>query len=249
MGLLDFFIKIKERHEEKINQEKKQFQQEIKKIVDLMPSKSDYKEALKEVEKVRDKLDDGKYDHTESSDARRYLKIMYAALKIVEIRGYEWQFLPNLDVYLPVEILDDIYERINDKVDYDRLESISPGSCIALDIDYPSDDLEDKPEGLLQFKALIESLNSKEDIEERASAIDLWILKNNSIADDYGIPTGNEYLLSELIQSGVPRPMIMIEHGYNTVQKCRSLKIDEYKSWKGIGDKSVKKFSDFLLNN
>ena len=248
MGFKEFMEKRAEKKKEKQRKADEAEQKIVISIADQLTTKTEYRKVEREAEKLSEKIDDGKVNLEDLRAAKDHNKRIYAALRIARDRGYEWQCLPDFDYNTPLEVVESAYKRIKNKLEKNRLEELNPGCCYSLDIDDPSDDLEEKPEGFNQYKALIKKLASEVDLEKKATIIDQWKEKNSDLSESFGVYSGADFLESVLKKAGVPRPALMVRNGYNTPQKCFALSEQDFKALKGVGDKVVDLFAKFKEN-
>ena len=225
--------------------EKKRTEQaEIQQIADSLTTKAKYKECLRENEKLEGQILDGKFSAIDRIRAKRHMKKVDSALAIAENRGYEWQCIPDLDLCTPLELVDVAYKRITNRDERDYLENLEMYSCQVLDLEESC--LERAPRGLAKYQAFMHKIALINEPKAKIETINRWIADNREISEEFQYYDGNEYYIHHLEIAGVPKPQLMIEHGYYTPEQCKTISIQGFSSWKGVGKKTVERFSAFL---
>lgn len=217
-------------------------------LADTINTKSKFNTAVHEIEEWENDL------HNEDRPKQRAklsraIEIGEAAIEIARRRGYEWHFTPTLNLDLPTELADIAYTVIKDREKKDRLIRRFPSyrHCFySLDPQWEDEsDVEERPEHLQAYRNLVKRLRETTDVKAQAEMLDAF-LKKYPDAYDFSIPTGHEFMIESLRSAGVPRPEIMMQKGFTTVEECKHIDIKELTSWYGIGPKTVAEFKQFL---
>jgi len=244
----------------KKNREKNKQMPTVASLLKNVKTIKDIKHLEKQADRWLDKLSDKDYDNPKYE----YLYEVYdeAFTEALDIIFY-YQFIPDLDLTTPQNIIDISYkviipeeykkknEIINEDInDYygDWLE-ITAGDIIDDDLENV---IEPKPkywDSYLKFKQIV---NSEKTINEKKKFINQLVKSDKYFKEKFFFINDNEsaadFWVKELLGSyGVPLADKLFELGYNSPEKFYTIDIHAIKKVKGFGPKRIEQLKEAIM--
>lgn len=106
------------------------------------------------------------------------------------------------------------------------------------------DNLESKPTYYESLEKYVELIESNLEFKHVKSKIETLINNDKSFETEFFIDEydDNTILLNYLLKRGIPKPYLLIENGFITVERIKKLNDTELKSIKGFGIKTIEEF-------
>lgn len=177
-------------------------------------------------------------------------EVLEKAVWIAQAKHYQHQFVPEIDLDTPKEVLDRAYK----VVENEELQELK--KCEAFDvsdwcgIDGWGEKLEPDPalRALKKFRTIVESRVPR---EKQAKRITQLVSKNEELeqflSPDGDLAAGDQYFAEKLREDGLPLAVQLYSEGYTTPEKCLSIKPNEFRQRKGVGPKQLEKLLKYQL--
>ncbi|MBL3591814.1 MAG: hypothetical protein JMN24_18865 [gamma proteobacterium endosymbiont of Lamellibrachia anaximandri] len=175
--------------------------------------------------------------------------VLQAAVDIAQSKIYQWQFIPNVDLNTPKQILDHAY-KVYSNEEYQGLKDKLSGDktdWYGIDGYGEKEDPEPYLKSLIKFRSIVESSEPRDEIIKKINQL---VSRNKSLSEEYfdsdsSLKPGDQWFAEELRLAGLPLAYELYSEGYTTPEICLEIDTEVFSSRKGVGPKKLEQLKQF----
>jgi hypothetical protein len=207
-----------------------------------------FRALQKKLESAENRMSEVKSERAYDDTCHRH-DVLQAALDIAQSKIYQWQFIPNVDLNTPREVLDHAY-KVFSQEQYEQLrESLSNDKSDWHRIDGYGEREDEEPhiKSLIAFRSIVES---GEPQENQIKKINQLTSRNTSFSKEFfdsdsDLKPGDQWFAERLRLAGLPLAHELYSEGYTTLEKCLEIDIKDFSKRKGVGPKKLEQIKEF----
>jgi hypothetical protein len=224
---------------------------EARQMVKELKTKEDVASFIQSCERAQDEVHDN--HHLSEKQLERLDEILSDAIDLAEYKTLFKQYLPNADIYTPLEDLKMAYQVL--PVDeYSKLPTKFKKDKQDYWQELSAEDEPDIPDefidNLIAFREIVES-NLPDD--EVVKAIDDYLAEHPIFMEEHfgekdeddTLTHGQEWFASKLAQLGLPAAFELYADGYTTIENALTIDPEDFIKRKGIGPKKKAQLIEF----
>lgn len=175
--------------------------------------------------------------------------VLQTAVDIAQSKIYQWQFIPNVDLGTPKQILDHAYKVYSHEEYQDLKGKLSDDNSDWYGIDGYGEKEEPEPyiKSLIKFRSIVESSEPREEIIKKINQL---ASRNKSLSEEFfdsdsSLKPGDQWFAEELRLAGLPLAYELYIEGYINPEKCLEIDPETFSSRKGVGPKKLEQLKQF----
>lgn len=203
-----------------------------------------------EAEKISNEITNIKQYHSlerkvENSFNSKKFEILQEALDIASKKILQWQYVPNIDVYTPRDILEKAFQ-VYTPEEYKQLKILDNTDWYGITGTFEPEETPVELKFLIKLQSIIEDDLSQ---DAKIKKINLLYSRNKTsleyFFEDITLSAGEQWFAGKLELDGLPLAFELYNEGYTTEEKCLKINYDEFLAKKGVGKKTLEKLIIF----
>lgn len=229
-------------------------EREAQALADEVTTPQQFRALEKKLERAEERLGQQSTERAYEKACRQH-EVLQAAVDLAQAKIGGWQFVPDIGLHTPSHVLAHAY-KVYSGEEYRTIKAELheyDDEWYPIQLDDEKEDPVPSINSLIEFRSIVESNCSREEMIEKINAFVAKHKRKAAIRELFeahfdfndSLTPGDQWFAEKLREAGLPLAFELYREGYTTPEKCLEIDPVAFASRKGVGPKKATQLKQF----